>query len=63
VVNEALAAKIFPNEDPLGKRLRFWNYQGRDLEWEIVGVVGNVRQMEQAISRSVSARRFTLTMD
>ena len=25
VVNEALAAKIFPNEDPLGKRLRFWN--------------------------------------
>jgi putative ABC transport system permease protein len=122
VVNEALAAKIFPNEDPLGKRLRFWNYQGRDLEWEIVGVVGNVRQnqlednrmdrlylpavalggsgrsislvvrtkgpplallesirkeiltldpdqpvsnirtMEQAISRSLSARRFTLTL-
>jgi len=44
VVSEALAQKIFPNEDPLGKRLRFWNYQGRDLDWEIVGVVGNVRQ-------------------
>jgi putative ABC transport system permease protein len=43
VVSEALAQKIFPNEDPLGKRLRFWNYQGRDLDWEIVGVVGNVR--------------------
>jgi putative ABC transport system permease protein len=46
VVNEALAQKIFPNEDPLGKHLRFWNYQGRDLDWEIVGVVRNVRQRQ-----------------
>jgi predicted permease len=46
VVTEALVKKIFPNEDPLGKRLRFWNFQGRDLDWEIVGVVGNVRQRQ-----------------
>jgi predicted permease len=45
IINEALAKRIFPNEDPLGKRLRFWNYKGRDLEWEIIGIVGNVRQM------------------
>jgi len=44
VINEALAKKIFPNEDPLGKRLRFWSHEGRDLEWEIIGIVGNVRQ-------------------
>jgi putative ABC transport system permease protein len=119
VINEALAEKIFPGEDPLGKRLRFWNYQGKNLDWEIVGIVGNVRQrqlddnrldrlylpapfltgpvslvvrtkgaepalaesirqeilkldpeqpvsnirtMDQAISRSLSARRFTLTL-
>jgi predicted permease len=46
VFNEALAKKIFPNEDPIGKRVRFWNYEGRDLEWEIVGIVGNVRQQQ-----------------
>jgi predicted permease len=51
VINEALANKIFPNEDPLGKRLRFWNYQGRDLDWEIVGIVGNVRQNQLDDSR------------
>jgi putative ABC transport system permease protein len=119
VINEALAEKIFPGEDPLGKRLRFWSYQGKTLDWEIVGIVGNVRQrqlddnrldclylpapfltgsvslvvrtkgtepalaesirqeilkldpeqpvanirtMDQAISRSLSARRFTLTL-
>jgi putative ABC transport system permease protein len=45
VINEALAKKMFPNEDPLGKRVRFWNHEGRDLDWQIIGIVGNVRQM------------------
>jgi predicted permease len=45
IINDALAKKIFPNEDPLGKRVRFFGYEGRALEWKIIGIVGNVRQM------------------
>src|SRR5262245_2060052 len=48
IINEALAKKVFPNEDPLGRRLRFWGNEVRTLEWEIVGIVGNVRQKELA---------------
>ena len=41
IINEALARKIFPGEDPVGKRLTVW----RDEKFmrEIVGVVGNVK--------------------
>jgi predicted permease len=45
IINQALAREYFPNEDPLGKRLQL--EPGRDdlyAEWEIVGVVGDVRQ-------------------
>ncbi len=38
IFDQALAKKVFPDEDPLGKRIRFWG----DL-WEVVGVVGSVR--------------------
>jgi putative ABC transport system permease protein len=38
VFNDALVEKVFPNEDPIGKRIRFWG----EL-WEVVGVVGSVR--------------------
>ena len=39
VVNELLAESLWPDSDPTGKRLKFF-----DLEWTVVGVVGNVRQ-------------------
>jgi putative ABC transport system permease protein len=41
IINEALARKIFPGEDPVGRRLTVW----RDEKFmrEIVGVVGNVK--------------------
>jgi putative ABC transport system permease protein len=40
VINETLAKKAFPDEDPLGKRLTIgWN----DMTFEIVGVVGDIR--------------------
>jgi putative ABC transport system permease protein len=38
IINAAFARQYFPNEDPLGKHLR---YAGRN--WEIVGVVGDTR--------------------
>ena len=46
IVSEALARQQFPGESPLGHRLRvdFNHVSGRDdVEWTIVGVVGNVR--------------------
>ncbi len=43
VINEELARKYFPNEDPIGKRLAYW--WGDMLSGEIVGIVGNVREV------------------
>ena len=41
IVSETLARQLFPNQDPLGRRLRVsWNGQGED---EIIGVVGDIR--------------------
>jgi predicted permease len=45
VINEALARRDFPNEDPIGHRYAFGpDDQGNPRWLEIVGVVGNVRQ-------------------
>ena len=41
VVNDALARKYFPNEDPVGKRILIqWGHP--DVPYEIVGVVGDI---------------------
>ncbi len=61
LVNEALARRHFPNQDPLGQRLHF----GEGDAWEIVGVVGNVKHedLQQGFNSEVyvphakSARR------
>jgi putative ABC transport system permease protein len=43
VVNETFARSLFPNEDPIGKRISGWASQ-EDPQWrEIIGVVGDVR--------------------
>lgn len=39
VVSRSLGRKYFPNEDPIGKYVSFWNKR-----WQIVGVVGDVRK-------------------
>jgi putative ABC transport system permease protein len=45
VINEAMARREFPNENPLGQRFTFGAPPGQEPQWlEIVGVVGNVRQ-------------------
>ena len=44
VVNETMVQKIFPNEDPIGKRITF-DDRDKNPEWfEIVGIVGDVKQ-------------------
>src|SRR4030095_15004329 len=40
LVSEQLVAAVFPNEDPIGKRLQF--VMGPDM-WEIIGIVGDIR--------------------
>ena len=43
VINDALAAKVFPNESPLGKRVQMGPNPRPDGWLRIVGVVGSVR--------------------
>jgi putative ABC transport system permease protein len=45
IINNALAQEYFPNEDAIGKRISHIGAnqnEGDPLEWEIVGVVGDV---------------------
>ncbi|MBX3744800.1 MAG: ABC transporter permease [Verrucomicrobiae bacterium] len=45
IINEALARQHFPNQDPLGQRIHLDVATGNiDEGWEVVGVVGDVRQ-------------------
>jgi putative ABC transport system permease protein len=43
LINEELASSLFPNEDPIGKRLRLVNPEHSNAWRTIVGVVGNVK--------------------
>lgn len=43
IINEALAQREFPGENPIGRRI-VYNW-GDDLDGEIIGVVTNVREM------------------
>jgi putative ABC transport system permease protein len=49
VINEMLAKRYWPGEDPIGKRVHE-GYSGAKRPWlTIVGIVGNVRQYGQAV--------------
>ncbi len=44
LVNEALARQVFPNEDPIGQRIRVTvDFDYGSPYWRVVGVVGDVR--------------------
>jgi putative ABC transport system permease protein len=64
IVNEALADKYFPGEDPIGKRMVFDRVPEPDSRWrEIVGVVGNVRDETLAIEEAPTIYAPTLQED
>lgn len=46
LINEAMAKRFWPGEDPIGKRISTIVSSGQQIPWQtIVGVVGNVRHM------------------
>src|SRR5262245_5708464 len=44
VINETLARRFFPGEDPIGKRFKFGGPQSENNWFEIVGIVGDLRR-------------------
>jgi putative ABC transport system permease protein len=44
VINETMARKLFPDEDPIGKRLTFGQREKNPDWYEIVGLAGDVKQ-------------------
>ena len=59
VIDEEFARTYFPNEDPIGRRLRL-GY--KDIPIEIVGVVGHVKQwgLDEDASSPVNVQLYTL---
>jgi putative ABC transport system permease protein len=53
VINETLARRFFPGEDPIGRRFKVGGPQSENNWFEIVGVVGDLRRQrleKQAVS-------------
>jgi predicted permease len=54
IINEALAKRYFPNEDPLGKRISFTDHP-KEKDWtKIVGVVGDVKDKPNSAGAEAS---------
>jgi len=52
IINETMARRFWPNEDPIGKRISNLDEESELFSREIVGVVGDVRQFGLATSAS-----------
>lgn len=46
VINEALAKRFFPNQDPIGRTFTLSNPKYRNQPFEIVGIAANAKQTE-----------------
>ncbi|HLK19959.1 MAG TPA: ABC transporter permease [Bryobacteraceae bacterium] len=56
IVDEATAKQYWPNQDPIGKRIAYFDADAHPLPWiTVVGVVGSVKQnrIEEAAGTSV----------
>jgi predicted permease len=53
IVDEELARRVFPNQDPIGKRIRF---TGFDRTAEIVGIVGHIKHAGLDLDASATVR-------
>jgi putative ABC transport system permease protein len=49
IISEALARRYFPDQDPIGRQMRFGFPPNSDVSREVIGVVGDVRDV--ALSR------------
>ncbi len=57
LVNETLAAQMWPHQDPLGQRITFGSGKNPQARWyTVVGVVGDVRH--EALSQSPGAEAY-----
>jgi putative ABC transport system permease protein len=54
IINNTLAKKFFPDEDPIGKRIQLSNEP--DVDREIVGIVGDVKRV--SLTREVPAQTY-----
>jgi len=45
IISETLARRYFPNQDPIGRQMRFGFPPDRNVSREIVGIVGDVRDV------------------
>jgi putative ABC transport system permease protein len=45
LISKAMAQRYFPNQDPIGKRLNFGFPPNADVDREVVGIVGDVRDV------------------
>jgi putative ABC transport system permease protein len=43
IINEALAHRFFPNEDPIGKQIKLGRYMEANPLHTVVGIVGNIK--------------------
>ena len=49
VINDAMARKFWPNQDPIGQMITLDTVPGEEKPREIIGVVGNVKQFASRI--------------